>query len=626
VVATAVCSQPRRWTGAILSLVLLEVGRVVYIWLAPTLLAYVGRAISITNTPHLDMPGVYLLYIAAILALYRRSVEVPITLEAPFTSTVIRERRRWIIASAIALLTAFTIAGIGSYKSGPVRVLFLDKHTLDFQVPNFDRFGDRSGGMFGFLATFLKESGYTVYRQDLTPGILDSVDVIIIANLLRKLADGERSRVWDFVSSGGGLLVLGDHTGTDAIRDPSNDLLSPCGLELNFDTAVPMRRSWVAAKSYLFHPLGRSGGIMDGELWLGASVDPGPRGEPFIVGRGAFSDPGDRNNKDRAYLGNLAYDAGEPLGDVVLAAAAHWGKGKAILHGDTSPYQNGTIVRSHSLINRSIRWLANTGWSGFIDQWRSWILAVLFAVLGTGFAFAARQWRPLMATALLLPLVSVSFWKAIPGPRGTEWIGEEYNVAMIDLCHGQMFDGMSWEDKSIGGVEFNLMRNGYSMRLADKPDMIDLYQPDVYLIFAPTRPLEPTTVDRLERFVQNGGWAIVSAGWNLAPNVNPLLERFGLSVQNVPLGQTAATAFADTVMMADAYPIGGEGDHIEELASCFGFPTAKVARRGEGGLIAIGDSQFFHNRNLESKDDLVIMSNIRFFREMLRHTAGTSAL
>lgn len=616
------CSRPRRWSGAILSVLLLAAGHVLYIWLAPTAQSMIGRDIAVSNTPHLDMPALFLLVVVGVVVLFRQSISIEPSSPAQVTAA---QRKPWVLASVGSLLLAFIIAGAASYNTGPVRVLFFDKKTLDFQVPDFHRFGDRSGGMFGFLATFLKESNYITYRQDLTPGILDSVDVIITANLLKKLSPDEKQRIWNWVEKGGGLLILGDHTGTDAIREPTNDLLAPSGLEINFDTAVPLRRSWVNAKEFLFHPLGRTGGIMDAELWLGASITPGPHGEPFVVGRGAFSDPGDLSNKDRAFLGNLEYDPGEPLGDVVLAAAVHWGKGKAILHGDTSPYQNGTIVRSHSMINREIRWLACKGWLSFVDRWRLPLLALLLCVAGTAFVIASGTWTPFLVAALLLPVVSVSFWSAIPGPKGTEWRGDTYKMAMIDVSHGQLFDGMSWEDRSIGGVEFNFMRNGYSMCFGDTPASVDEYHPNLYFLFAPTRPVETPTVDRLEKFVNNGGWVMVSAGWNMVQNVQELLDRFGLKMQNVPLGETSAFAYGDSLKMTDAYPIAGEGDNIETVATCFGYPTIKVARRGAGGIIAIGDSQFFYNRNIEGQEEKVVLENVYFIRELLRHTAGTTA-
>lgn len=620
--ATATLEGKPRWSSLFVSLVLLEAGRIIYIWLAPTLMRELSRLIPVSTTPHLDMPGVYLLFVAGVLTLHWRTAHIGRSSVTPSD----RSARTWRLAGAAIVLLTLIAGGAASYTSNPVRVLFLDRRTLDFSVPAFGRYGDRSGGMFGFLPKFLHEAGYDFRRQDLTPGILDSVDVVIIANLLEKFSPTERQQMWDFIEGGGGLIILGDHTGTDAIRDPTNDLIAPSGISLNFDTAVPLRRSWAAEKFYLFHPLGRSGGIMDGELWLGASVDPGPRGEPFLVGRGGISDPGDINNPNRAYLGNLAYDPGEPLGDVALAAAAHWGRGKVILFGDTSPWQNGTIVRSHSLITRSIQWVARDGWNDFLDRWRSWILLALIGVGGAVLVIRSAGSAPLFFLALLTPVAGVSLWGMIPGPRSTDWRGEEYRLALLDVSHGQKFDGMSWEPQSVGGLEFNLMRNGYSMRISESPSDIGRFKPDLYVLFAPTRPLSGNTVERLVQFMEEGGWVIAAAGWNLRHTVAPLLERFDLEIENVPLGQIGGRAMGDTVKLADAYPVAVRPRRIAEpLIESFGYPVAQRIPYGKGGLVVIGDSQFFYNKNLEGQNELVVLENVFFFREMLRRTAGTSA-
>jgi hypothetical protein len=365
--------------------------------------------------------------------------------------------------------------------------------------------------------------------------------------------------------------------------------------------------------------MGRSGGVMDGELWLGASVDPGPRGEPFIVGRGAFSDPGDLNNKNRSYLGNLVYDPGEPLGDVVLAAAAHWGKGKAMLFGDTSPYQNGTMVRSYTMIHRSMRWLASRGLASFVDRWRNWLLAILLGVGGTLLVLGSIRQPGLILPALLIPVVSAGLWSAIPGPRGTTWSPEKYRVALIDTAHRPFFDGMAWEPTSTGGLEFNLMRNGLAPRYADSPVQIDTDSTAVYVLFAPTVAPSTETIDRFEHYVKDGGWLIVVAGWNLEPKVNGLLKRFGLKIENVPLGQAVGVAFGDTVKMADAYPLSGDGPDIQDLIKAFDYPVAKLVHIGHGGVVVIADSQFLYNRNLEGQNELLVMENVSFFRKLISH-------
>lgn len=621
--ALAVVPRTRRWQYVGIGIVLLEAGRIIYVWAAPTLYTLIGTVIPISRTPHLDMPAAYLVFLIAIIAMiYRVSGrwhprELRPERHVRFSSTPA-------LAGSVAVLLAFLVAGVGAYADGPVRVLLLDKRTLDDRVPNFQSFGDGSGGMFGLLPHYLRATGYTVYKQDLTPGILDSVDVIVVVNLLDKLPIDERNRIWEFVEQGGGLLVLGDHTGYGAIREPSNDLLQPCGLEINFDTAVPLRRSWVSAREYLFHPLGRSGGVDDGKVWLGASVTPGPNGEAFLVGRGAFSDPGDVNNKGRAYLGNLEYDPGEPVGDVPLAAAATWGSGRAVLFGDTSPFQNGSIISTHTLIHRTFHWLAADGWAQTLENWRSWMLAVLIGLVGTLLLLWTLASPQGLVLALLFPVVSVWLWSLIPGPSVTSWNSDRYQLALVDDAHGQLFDGMGWEDRSTGGLQFNLLRNGYIGYFASSTADLDRYDPALYVLFAPTKPVSARTIDRLEQYVESGGWVIVSAGWNLEPNVHDLLDRFGLQMRNIPLGETGGQAFADTVRMADGYPIVGDGPGIEPIVNCLGMTPARMVRRGDGGLVAIGDSQFFYNKNLEGQNDFVVMENIQFIRNLMRHTAGSA--
>lgn len=619
ILAVTITSSQRRWAWAIAWAVLLEAGRIIYLWMAPALLTLIGKLIPISSTPHLDLPWIYLVFVTGVAWLCQSASE-----RQPVSSGTGHVAPRWRYAAAGVIVLGFIIAGAGSYTSKPIRVLFLDKKSLDMGVPHHGAYGDRSGGMFGFLPTFLSASGYTVYQSDLTPTILDSVDVIFTANLIKKFTPEERDRVWKFVENGGGLLIVGDHTGTDAIREPTNDILAPCGMEINFDTAVPLRHSWVSEKSFLFHPAGRSGGVMDGELWLGASVTPGPNGEPFIVGRGALSDPGDMANKNRSYLGNLAYDPGEPLGDIVLAAAAHWGKGKAVLHGDTSPYQNGTIVRSYTMIHRTLRWLADTGISSVLDRWRNWLLAVILGIGGSVLVVASIRQSNLIFAGLLVPALSVALWSSIPGPRGTTWKPESFRLALIDTGHKPLSDGMAWEPASTGGIEYNLMRNGLAPRFADTPSQIACDSAAVYILSAPTKAPSSETIERFDRYVRDGGWLIVNAGWNLEPKVHNLLDRFGVSMQNIPLGQTMGVAYGDSVRMADAYPLESRDPGTEDLIKAFDYPVAKLVRRGRGGFVAIGDTQFLYNKNLEGQNELLVMENVTFFRKLMEQIKGAS--
>jgi hypothetical protein len=221
---------------------------------------------------------------------------------------------------------------------------------------------------------------------------------------------------------------------------------------------------------------------------------------------------------------------------------------------------------------------------------------------------------------MLLPALSVGVFAMIPGDQRSNWDGKEYRQALIDEGHGQMFDLMAWEPKSIGGLQYNLMRNGFSPRFVDSPTELDCEDAELYIIFTPTRSYSGEEINALEKFAEDGGWILSAAGWNTYPMVESLYDRFGLRLENIPLGASDGNAFNGVVKMADAYPVVGDGDGIQTLIELFGQPVAKVVKRGKGGLIAIGDSQFLYCKNLEGQNEQVVMENVQFFRSLMEAT------
>jgi hypothetical protein len=191
---------------------------------------------------------------------------------------------------------------------------------------------------------------------------------------------------------------------------------------------------------------------------------------------------------------------------------------------------------------------------------------------------------------------------------------------LIDEGHGQLFDLMAWEPKSIGGLQYNLMRNGFSPRFVDSPMELTKENADLYVIFAPSRPYEDDEIDELVAFADKGGWILSAAGWNTYPMVRSLYDRFDVRLENIPLGASDGAAFNDVVKMADAYPVAATDTTAQTLIETFGQPVAKVVRRGKGGLIAIGDSQFLYCKNIEGQNEQVVMENVRFFRELMETT------
>jgi len=609
------------WGNTFAAIALILIGQLVFWAVAYPMAAKVARWIPLSKAAYLHLSVFYLLWVLAVIRVISWFHQ-PGDAEAPAAGP--GSRRIW-VALGVTAACAIVFAGPFSTDGGGPgkRVLILNSDKLDTRIPNYARYGDRSGGMFGMLPRYCRALGYEVQLANVTPETFDSIDVCIFANLIDSLPRWQRDSVISFVRRGGGLLALADHTGHNAIRGPTNDLTEPLGLSVNFDTAVPLRRSWYGQMHFLPHRVSQSAKTHDNvEIWLGASVDPLPGSLPLVVGAHVFSDPGDTANSDRSYLGNLEYDPGEPLGDIILAAASYFGRGRAILFGDTSPFQNGALVLSHRLAARTLAWLSGGGIPVW-DHLRIWGLpiALMMAAFFVFFLAVPKVWGS--AYLVLLPVLSISLWNLYSAGEPDEWSDAEMRLAFIDASHGQVFDLMGWEKYSIGGLEFNLMRNGYQPQVRWEWHAGMMKKSRLIIIARPTQPITPSEIADLVTYIENGGWVLVAAGYEERDAVRELLAEFDLRIENIPLGRAEGLGLGEKPTFARAYQITGTDPNTQTVCTAFRLPVIASVQRGKGGLALIGDPVFLFNDNLENRGDDYHLENIRFFHELMKVTSGS---
>jgi hypothetical protein len=620
IVALQWFSSKASWVNTLAGVILLFIGQVLFWAIAYSLGLKVASWIPLTKAVYIHLSIFYLLWTLA-------AVRVISWIHPPDIAgiaAVERIKKPALVVLGVLAVCAVLFAGPFTPASGGKgkRVLLLNADKLDVRIPNFSKYGDRSAGMFGMLPRFCRGLGYDVRLANVTPEIFDSIDVCIFANLIDSLPDWQRDSVFSFVRRGGGLLALADHTGYNAIRGPTNELTGPMGLMVNFDTAIPLRRSWYGQMRYLPHRITQSARTHDEmEVWLGGSVEPLPGSLPLVVGVHTYSDPGDSANSERSYLGNLEYDPGEPLGDIIIAAAAHYGRGRAVIFGDTSPFQNGALVMSHRLAARTLGWLSSGGtplWDGL----RTWgFPLVLILALGAGFVLLRRRLSA-MAYLVLLPVCSISLWNLYPAGEPETWFNEEMPPAFIDASHGQFFDLMGWEKYSVGGLELNLMRNGYQpqVRKTWHPGM--LKKARLLIIARPTQPITAAEIDELLPFIESGGWVLVAAGYEEHAAVDELLAAFGLKIENVPLGRAEGLGLEEKPTFARVYQLSGTDPGMQVVCTASQLPVVASVRCGQGGLALIGDPVFLFNDNLENRDEDYHVENIRFFHALMKTTSG----
>ncbi|MDR1060996.1 MAG: hypothetical protein LBL83_07275, partial [Clostridiales bacterium] len=237
------------------------------------------------------------------------------------------------------------------------RVVFWDTG-LDFSVPEHGKYGLDYAGMFGVLPRYLAMEGYEcLTAETLSAEILGWADALAVINPMRAPDESELDLIWRFAESGGAVLAVGDHTGMEQVRQPLNAILSPSGISFNFDSAVPFKSLWADDFRLWRSPLFAGIGGRQIQMVVGASLSAGPGAKPLIVGRAGYSDAGDAENAGDGYLGNMQFERGERIGDLVLAAEARHGKGLFLAFGDTSHFQNTVLSYSFPFVDNIFAYL-----------------------------------------------------------------------------------------------------------------------------------------------------------------------------------------------------------------------------------------------------------------------------
>lgn len=534
--------------------------------------------------------------------------------------------RRHGYALILVFLAALTLAFSpeGSRKQG--RIIFNDRGT-NWSVPVYGkRYGQNSMGMFGLLPEYLKMKGYrtAISGDPVTEETLRDSSILAVFNPEKKFSPEEKELILQFVENGGSLVVAGDHTDVKGVMKPINDLIEPFNILLNFDTALPLATGWVDCLEKRPHamtlPLDHD---YETAIWVGASLATSLPATPVIVGKRGWADMGNYRNVKRAYLGDYRRSPGEQLGDLVLVAQSEQGRGKVLVFGDTSTFQNGVLASNHHFVDALFGWLNRKS----VPAHGGWRLFAALLLFMAGAFLAGKSPSPILPV-LCVTAMGLAPAMVITGHTGNAEavpnapVSSNYKPAYIDISHHEWVSLSASADNSLFGIEINLMRNRYMPLLMREFSPETLAKSDLFFVIAPTSAFTPEEVDDLRRFMENGGTIIWSVGWEEAAGSRSFLDEFGLSIDSVPLGRGTVTAGGQKIEFLEAWPVtGGDG---RVLARKFDYPVILHQPVGRGGVILIGDSEFLHSRNMESYRDSFRLNNIRYFRHLLKQLNNQS--
>ncbi len=561
-----------------------------------------------------------------------------------------RNRPVWVLAPALIFLGAILIG----WPPKTVRphygkqVIFYNKGYLNWDLPKYGFYGQHAGGMFGLIPEYLRWRGFNVALKDsLRPQNLDSAGVVVFINLMDSLSTAEEEALHRFVNGGGSILLLGDHTGLANIRDPSNRLLKPYGIELNFDSAKPLRTGWAGSMMGAEHPLttnlgidrlGRTGTDAATQIWIGASLKVSPPGKPVITGRDGFSDIGNEKNEKDGFLGDFRYKVNERLGNLVLLAESRSGKGKVLVFGDTSTIQNGALVRAGDWVVRIFDWLlAESGPASAFVRW----LGILLLAGGIALIFALRA-ESLLLTAGALTLfvgVVISQYRiatALPA-NATAWTEAAYPRALLDHSHAPRTVLNQVSADGHWGLQNCLLRSQFLPQVMLRWDERKLNEAKILIEIAPSKSFSRKEQKQMNDFMQRGGLVIFCCGTEEFDGSVSLLKSYGLEPLYVPLGpaQVKDTVFLPpdndtlgtvaerelTVEFHKVWEVKVTNPNARALLTGYDKPLVNFIPVGRGGLLFIPDTDFLMNRNLESPSAEPKEENILFLRYLLMNLA-----
>lgn len=460
-------------------------------------------------------------------------------------------------------------------------------------------------------------------EANVTPRILENTHVFVVINLDVQFSVEERQRVWNYVAEGGSLLVLGDHTDLKGMMKPLNHLLEPVNIKFRFDSAFTATR-WFNAYELFPHPITMSLDYSNDTLQhsTGASLDITPPAVPIVNAKFAFSDKGNYAN-DNGYLGDYLYQPGEQLGDLAVVAGATYGKGKVVVFGDTSGFQNLSIYHSHELINRLFSYLTFPVSSSFF-KWGG--LVLLFGVLVIYLV------SPSARTVLVLPSLAVALGTGLfignslfpLSAPVRPYIGD---IAYVDAGHINKYSLKHWEDDSIDGLTMNLARNGYLPIIRRKPFDKSVFSAKIYVVIAPNKTFTHREVELLKTYMKQGGLFVLVVGWEEKRGAQRLLDMLEVDIVSIPLGpvplyeptydEELIKVMQREPHFMEAWPISNQdASNLTVLYGFDNYPMVVYKHFGNGGAIVIADTQFLYNRTLEAEKSWW-EGNIIFFKQLL---------
>jgi len=494
------------------------------------------------------------------------------------------------------------------------RILLDEAHSLwerSDKPYDTDWYGSESEYNYWCMAEYLKYF-YRFERNlegPITPEKLAHCDILILKNPTRPYRKEEIEAIEEFVRSGGGLFLLGEHTDVFGTSSCINAVARRFGVAFRPDVVFDIERKWEQVffpPKLGVHPIVRR--IPFFRFAVTCSIETTSlRARPVMRSTGLWTLPNDYTAgnfypqvKDHTYARFGAFD------QMVSVTA---GKGRVAAFGDSTVYSNflalspgkaELLLAAMERLNRknSLDWIRILGFllsaAGLLVLLRISALRPHRLGLSVGVVVTSAT-----ATLVTLWLFSVAADRFYPPPKPLNPVPRVLFDMEHSGCELPIFGFTQKREESCQVFYQWVLRPGFFPRVAFSLERA-LKEGQVVVIVKPTRSFSAEERDRVRTFLEAGGRLLVlDSPRNVKSTASELLSpEFGLSVERKPCrGSSIREPGSGTRIcsLSLACPVtGGKAFLVTDA----GEPVAAWRDVGKGRLVVAGLAERFSDTRM----------------------------
>ncbi len=554
--------------------------------------------------------------------------------DAPTETPTAPKLSRRIAAPAMAFAGALLVTmGLLWSPSGPRKAgrIWIDEHRSNWERtdrpydPNW--YGQESGYNYACIYDYCSRF-YDMERlyTPIDANTLDECDVLVVKVPTARYAPEEIDHIERFVATGGGLLLVGEHTNVFKTGTYLNDIAPRFGFRFRYDCLFDIDTVFeqLYRPPVVPHPIVQHMPPMN--FAVSCSIDPGTsRGQAAIRATGLRSLPADYHASN--YYPQVEDRADARYGAFIELWAMCHGNGRVAAFGDSTIFSNFSTFEpgKAELMLGMLEWLNHRP--------LSWDLCPVLTAVGLLLAIAAftvgRTWSGgwlvlLSATLLGVAVAGVSIRGLhrieVPEPQAKR----PFTKVVIDrtVCDSPLSQSgfIAGQADGFGIFERWVLRLGY---FTARHKGRDAFSGDLLVFLYPRKEVPADFRQRFTDYVERGGHVlIVDAPANASSTANALLHSFGMRM-------VAGPALAGPLQTPPGWPAGvptrnsGQVEGGTPLIRVAGRPVAATAKYGKGTVTAIAFGAQFADLNMGVTGDTIPDAAMRNLYELefrlLRH-------